>query len=280
MATARRRSRAAAVGGRGCRSCAVAWLAGWTISTFGIGVLIVLFFGGYDFSKSGTPTTVACVVQILLGLLLLVAAVRFWARRPACTGKLPKEPGWMTKIGKMSPCLGVPDRRVLDQHNACHRRRSRHAPRGALEPSVDRRIRHLHPRHAVGAGHADPLRVSHARACSRRAPPDPRVDRPKPGGGARGGRIRARDLACQPGHQRSPRLAGNHLVDPARREVRGRGSVRGFARMVGCDDLVSGYKWRCFLITGSLPWEVRPWPALFDRGPCRRRVEPLERRSG
>jgi hypothetical protein len=84
-------------------SNSVAWLAGWTLSTFGIGVLIVLFFGGYDFSKSGTPTTAACVVQIVLGVLLLVVATRFWAQRPSRTGKLPKEPGWMKRIGKMSP---------------------------------------------------------------------------------------------------------------------------------------------------------------------------------
>ena len=84
-------------------SNAIAWLAGWTLSTFGIGVLIILFFGGYDFSKSGTPSTTACIVQIVLGVLLLVAAARFWSRRPSRTGKLPKEPGWMTRIGKMSP---------------------------------------------------------------------------------------------------------------------------------------------------------------------------------
>ena len=84
-------------------SNAIAWLAGWTISTFGIGVLIILFFGGYDFSSGGTPSTVACVIQVLLGALLLVAASRFWSRRPARTGKLPKEPGWMAKIGKMHP---------------------------------------------------------------------------------------------------------------------------------------------------------------------------------
>jgi hypothetical protein len=84
-------------------SNAVAWLAGWTVSTFGIGALIILFFGGYDFSTGGTPSTVACVVQLLLGVLLLVAAGRFWSRRPARTGKLPKEPGWMARIGKMRP---------------------------------------------------------------------------------------------------------------------------------------------------------------------------------
>jgi hypothetical protein len=82
-------------------SNAVAWLAGWTLSTFAIGVVIILFFGGYDFSKSGTPSTIACVVQVALGVLLLVAAGRFWSRRPARTGKLPKEPGWMARIGKM-----------------------------------------------------------------------------------------------------------------------------------------------------------------------------------
>ena len=84
-------------------SNSVAWLVGWTLSTLAIGVLIVVFLGGYDFSRSSTPTTVACVVQVVLGVLLLLAAGRFWARRPAGTGKLPEEPGWMTRIGKMSP---------------------------------------------------------------------------------------------------------------------------------------------------------------------------------
>ena len=82
-------------------SNAVWWLAGWTLSTFGIGVLIILFFNGFGYSTSNTPGKAACTVQVLLGGLLLVAAARFWARRPARTGKLPKEPGWMTRIGKM-----------------------------------------------------------------------------------------------------------------------------------------------------------------------------------
>jgi Sap, sulfolipid-1-addressing protein len=86
-------------------SNSVVWLAGWTLSTLAIGVLVVVFLGGYDFSRNSTPTTVACVVQVLLSVVLLLAAGRFWARRPARTGKLPKEPGWMTRIGKMSPVL-------------------------------------------------------------------------------------------------------------------------------------------------------------------------------
>ena len=82
-------------------SNSIAWIAGWTLSTLTVGVVIVLFFGGYDFSNNSTPTTLACVVQVVLGALLLVAAARFWVRRPARTGALPKEPGWMVRIGKM-----------------------------------------------------------------------------------------------------------------------------------------------------------------------------------
>src|SRR5206468_9493212 len=82
---------------------AVWWLAGWTVSTFGIGLLIVLFFNGFDYSGSTTPTRAACIVQVVVGLLLLVAAARFWARRPARTGELPKEPGWMARVGRMRP---------------------------------------------------------------------------------------------------------------------------------------------------------------------------------
>lgn len=84
-------------------SNSVAWVSGWTVSTFAIGVLIILFFGSYDFSSKGTPTTAASAIQVLLGVLLLLAAGWFWARRPARTGKLPKEPGWIMRIGKISP---------------------------------------------------------------------------------------------------------------------------------------------------------------------------------
>jgi hypothetical protein len=84
-------------------SNAVWWLTGWTLSTFTVGALIILVFNDFDYSKPSTPKTVACVIQVLLGLLLLVAAARFWARRPARTGKLPEEPGWMARIGRMKP---------------------------------------------------------------------------------------------------------------------------------------------------------------------------------
>jgi hypothetical protein len=84
-------------------SNSVWWLVGWTLSTFLLGVLIILFFNGFGYSTSTTPGKAACVVQVLLGVLLLAAAARFWDRRPARTGKLLTEPGWMTRIGKMSP---------------------------------------------------------------------------------------------------------------------------------------------------------------------------------
>jgi len=84
-------------------SNAVAWLAGWSLSTFATAAIIVLFLGGYDFSKKGTPSRAACAAQIAIGVLLIVAAARFWRRRPARTGRLPEEPGWMKKIGTMRP---------------------------------------------------------------------------------------------------------------------------------------------------------------------------------
>ena len=59
-------------------SNAVWWLLGWTLSTFAIGALIILFFAGFDFSQHSTPTRAVCIVQVLLGVLLLLAAARFW----------------------------------------------------------------------------------------------------------------------------------------------------------------------------------------------------------
>ena len=84
-------------------SNSVWWLAGWVLSTFAIGALIILVFNGFDYSPSTTAGKGSYIVQVSLGVLLLVAASRFWSRRPARTGKLPAEPSWMKKIGTMSP---------------------------------------------------------------------------------------------------------------------------------------------------------------------------------
>lgn len=84
-------------------SNAVWWLLGWTLSTFGLGLLIILFLGGYDFSDNTTPSRTACIVQVVLGVVLLLAAARFWSRRPARTGVTPSEPKWMERIDRLSP---------------------------------------------------------------------------------------------------------------------------------------------------------------------------------
>jgi hypothetical protein len=84
-------------------SNSIAWLAGWTLSTFAVGLIVVFFFNGDDFSSSSGPSTAASIIQVALGVLLLLAAGRFWSRRPARTGKAPAEPGWMKKIGQMKP---------------------------------------------------------------------------------------------------------------------------------------------------------------------------------
>jgi hypothetical protein len=84
-------------------SNSVWWLAGWTLSTFGLGVLIIVFLGGYDFSDNTTPSNAVCVVQVVLGVLLLLAAARFWQRRPSRTGEFPSEPKWMQRIDRLKP---------------------------------------------------------------------------------------------------------------------------------------------------------------------------------
>jgi hypothetical protein len=82
-------------------SNSIGWIVGWTLSTFAIGLVFVFLLSGYDFSSGSTPTKAASIAQLVLGVLLFAASLRFWSRRPARSGKLPAEPGWMKKIGAM-----------------------------------------------------------------------------------------------------------------------------------------------------------------------------------
>lgn len=84
---------------------AIWWIAGWTLSTFVTGLAVVLVIGQIDPPGSRTNSTTACVVQLVLGALLALAAARLWSRRPARSGVEPKEPGWVGRIGTMRPLV-------------------------------------------------------------------------------------------------------------------------------------------------------------------------------
>ena len=73
-------------------SNAVWWLLGWTLSTFGVGYLIIFVFNGFDFSKTSNFDKGGVHRP---GPARSPAAHRrcsVLARRPARTGKLPRSP--------------------------------------------------------------------------------------------------------------------------------------------------------------------------------------------
>ena len=77
------------------RTNSVAFLFGWLLGLIVVGS-IVLIAGDVASDDSG-ESTVSGVVKLLLGLLLLLLAVRNWRSRPKA-GEDPKMPGWMAAI--------------------------------------------------------------------------------------------------------------------------------------------------------------------------------------
>ena len=58
---------------------------------------MILLAGGKDYSSGSSPTKTASIIKLVLGVLLLVAAVRQWRGRPR-EGQTPKLPKWMAAI--------------------------------------------------------------------------------------------------------------------------------------------------------------------------------------
>jgi hypothetical protein len=79
------------------RSNGPAFLAGWLLGLTAVGILVLALAGAAGTQDDGGPSTTASVIKLVLGLLLLLLAVRQWRQRPA-PGQQAAMPTWMAAI--------------------------------------------------------------------------------------------------------------------------------------------------------------------------------------
>ena len=83
------------------RSNGPAFLVGWLAGLLVVGTIVLLLTGGAA-SEQGEPATWVSVVKIVLGVLLLLVALRMWRGRPA-PGEQTEVPKWMHAIDSFTP---------------------------------------------------------------------------------------------------------------------------------------------------------------------------------
>ena len=74
-----------------------AFAVGYVLGFALVGTIVIVLAGGKDYSSGSGPTQTVSIIKLLLGLLLLVAAVREWRGRPR-KGATPTMPKWMGTI--------------------------------------------------------------------------------------------------------------------------------------------------------------------------------------
>ena len=74
-----------------------AFAVGYVLGFALVGTIVLVLAGGSNYSSGSGPTQTVSIIKLLLGLLLLVAAVRQWRGRPR-EGEAPKMPKWMGAI--------------------------------------------------------------------------------------------------------------------------------------------------------------------------------------
>ena len=79
-----------------------AFLLGWLAGLVVVGTAVLLLSSGAGADDGGTPATWASWLEIVLGALLLLIAVRQWRRRPRA-GAEPELPAWMATIDRFTP---------------------------------------------------------------------------------------------------------------------------------------------------------------------------------
>ena len=79
------------------RSNGPTFLLGWVLALAVVGSIVLLLASLGKVSAGGTPSTLAYILKLLLGLLLLLLAIRQWRSRPKA-GEEPQMPKWMATI--------------------------------------------------------------------------------------------------------------------------------------------------------------------------------------
>jgi len=74
-----------------------AFAVGYVLGFALVGTIVIVLAGGKDYSSGSGPTQTVSIIKLLLGLLLVVAAVRQWRGRPR-EGETPTVPKWMCGI--------------------------------------------------------------------------------------------------------------------------------------------------------------------------------------
>ena len=84
------------------RSNGPAFVLGWVVGLAIVGTVVLLVSGGADASSDGEPATWVSVLELVLGLLLLLYAVRGWRGRPRRGDHEAALPTWMQTIDAFS----------------------------------------------------------------------------------------------------------------------------------------------------------------------------------
>jgi hypothetical protein len=84
----------------------VAFLGGWIIGIAAAATVFIAIAGATDLGTNQQPSAIGGWIRLLLGLILLVLAVKNWRRRPK-PGQSPHLPRWLTAIDTITPIRAV-----------------------------------------------------------------------------------------------------------------------------------------------------------------------------
>jgi threonine/homoserine/homoserine lactone efflux protein len=79
-----------------------AFILGWWLGLAIVGVIVLSVAGAGDAGSSGAPATWVSWLELILGALLLLVAMKQWRGRPA-SGEEPPTPKWMGALDGFTP---------------------------------------------------------------------------------------------------------------------------------------------------------------------------------